>query len=276
MTAVAATAGGFSMGRVVSRLFETLGRNAVAFFLLAVLLMGLPDAILTYVRLGGLPGFAPAASARTGDFSGTIGLSVLSFLVVGAANAVLLGAVIHGAVSDLGGRKANFGECLATGLRFFVPLIGVGILAAVGTGLGYVLFIVPGVILSLVWSVAAPALVMERTGVLGALGRSRDLTRGHRGAILILAVIFSVGAFIAELFVGGVFGLGFGFDQAASFALKTRASGVREMAVMQVLVQLVVRTLTSAVGAAGVASIYFELRQAKDGLGAAELAAVFD
>ena len=43
-----------------------------------------------------------------------------------------------------------------------IPLIGLSILVAIGVVLGFVFLIVPGVILYLTWSVAAPALVEER------------------------------------------------------------------------------------------------------------------
>jgi hypothetical protein len=46
--------------------------------------------------------------------------------------------------------------------------------------------------------------------------------------------------------------------------------------VEQAVLSLVETTITSTISAAGVASLYFELRQAKEGLGAEQLAATFD
>jgi hypothetical protein len=45
---------------------------------------------------------------------------------------------------------------------------------------------------------------------------------------------------------------------------------------LQTIVQLVLTTLFASISSAGIASIYFELRQTKEGIGAAQLASVFD
>ena len=46
--------------------------------------------------------------------------------------------------------------------------------------------------------------------------------------------------------------------------------------VAQTVVGLISQTLSALVGATGVASVYYELRQVKEGVGAEQLAAVFD
>ena len=66
----------------------------------------------------------------------------------------------------------------------------------------------PGVLLALAWSVAAPVLVMERTGVFGAFTRSAELTRNHRGAIFALAILAGVVGFIIQALATGIVRVG--------------------------------------------------------------------
>ncbi|MDP0959003.1 hypothetical protein Q6334_28190, partial [Klebsiella pneumoniae] len=84
------------------------------------------------------------------------------------------------AVNGFNGKATSFGQAFDVGVKMFLPLLGFAIIAALGAGLGYLALIVPGVIISVMWSVASPAVVVEKRGVLESLQRSRDLTRGYR------------------------------------------------------------------------------------------------
>jgi hypothetical protein len=277
MTVSTPISASFDIGRVISRLIGVLGRNFATFLLLAVLLVGLPTAASSFLQLAGtLPFFAnPSAGADSLSPLGGAAFAFLpiSWLIGAMANAVLQGAVIFGTISDLSGRKVSFGEALGTGWRFFLPLIGIGLISAVCCFFGFLIFIVPGVLLSLAWSVAAPAAVAERTGVFGAYSRSIELTRNCRAAIFGLAVIAVVIGFIVQATVTGVVaatGLGLAtVGGAASGAMLT-------MVITQAVTNLVAQTLNAMIGSAGVASVYYELRFVKEGVGAEQLAAVFD
>jgi len=280
MTGVAAPAG-FSMGRVVSRLFAVLGRNVVLFLLLSVLLVGLPTAVFGYIQLSLVtpligPGEQPGAAAAFNNMFSPlrIGVGALAWLAGIIGNAVLQGAVIHATVSDLSGRRPTFGECLGAGFRFFLPLVLIGIIFAICFVFGLLVFVVPGVLLALAWFVAAPAEVMERTGIFGAFGRSVELTRNHRGAIFALAIAFVFAQWVAQTLISGVLGIGIGASAAATPTLA--GNGFQSLFVMQTITGLVLATLFASIGQAGIASIYFELRQAKEGVGVEQLASVFD
>jgi len=280
MTTVAAVET-FSFGRVISRLFGVLRRNLVTFLLLSVLLVGLPTAVVSFVQYSAVAplfsgGTTPVpASVFSDAFSPlriVMGLAALLVSVVG--NAVLQGGVIHASVSDLSSGRASFGECLATGFRFFLPLFCIGLIVGICCGFGFLIFIVPGVLLALAWSVAAPAEVVERTGIFGALGRSVVLTRNHRGAILGLAVIYMVALWIVQTTLSGSMMVSFGLGASGLGTQPGR--GFQNLMLLQTIVQLVLNTLFASISSAGIASIYFELRQAKEGIGAEQLASVFD
>jgi hypothetical protein len=202
-----------------------------------------------------------------------VGLGIAGFLIGIVGNAALQGAVIHASVSDLSGRRAEFGECLQTGLRYFLPLFCIGLIVGICCFFGYLVFIVPGVLLGLAWCVAAPVEVVERIGIFAALARSAELTRNHRGAIFALVIIFFVGLFIIQMVVTSISQVGLGFS---GVAMLSAAPGFRNYMAVTSGLGVVMQVATSSVAAAGLASIYFELRYAKDGIGAEQLAAVFD
>jgi hypothetical protein len=120
-------------------------------------------------------------------------------------------------------------------------LIGVGFLAVLGLIVGFILLIIPGLILLTIWAVVAPVVVIERTGVIEAFGRSRALVRGNGWQVFgVLVALFALN--IALSIVVSIIG----------------AAGDGAAAVAQ-LIQYVVFAPVSALAAS---IIYFALREA--------------
>ena len=78
-----------------------------------------------------------------------------------------------------GRRDATAGQLLRAATPVLGQLILVGVVAAVGIMAGFILLVIPGLILITLWSVAAPVVVLEHPGVFPALRRSRVLVRGN-------------------------------------------------------------------------------------------------
>ena len=115
----------------------------------------------------------------------------------------LQAALAYGVVRHLRGGHAGFTESLVQFVRRMVPASAIAVIVAVVTSLGFLFFIVPGVILALILWVAAPAVVVERSG-LRALSRSGELTRGFKGQIFGLALILGLFELVAMTVVGTV------------------------------------------------------------------------
>jgi hypothetical protein len=98
--------------------------------------------------------------------------------------AILFGTVLTGLLAPvysrdlLGSRMPAGGAVRGVGVRGGALLVALGVIETVAQGAGLAAFAVGGVWLWGVWAVAAPALVLEHTGVRGALGRSVALVRG--------------------------------------------------------------------------------------------------
>jgi hypothetical protein len=275
----------FSMGRVVTRVFQVLLHNYGRFLALSALFAGLPSGLVALAQFAilthafGAHGGTLDASTLSATTALTTLVSAGDLVLLLVFGSVLQGAVIQASVADLSGRTVSFSDALATGLRYCLPLVGIGLIVGIGCVFASFFFVVPGVLLALAWIVAAPAEVVERVGVFRALGRSLELTRNHRGAILGLALFFFAATWMAQAVLSGVimslFGVGFtGIDVARGNAITLSANFQARM-LAQAASSVVLTTVLASIGSVGVASIYFELRQGKDGVGIDEIADVF-
>jgi uncharacterized membrane protein len=129
-------------------------------------------------------------------------------------------------------------------LRSVTPVLGqlilVGIVVGVGVLVGFILVIIPGLILLTIWSVSAPVVVLERPGGLRALGRSRALVRGNGWRVFGVVLVF----FLLVIVVGMTL-------EFLADALGTGAG---------IAVTVIVGVLTAPLSALAAAVLYFELR----------------
>jgi len=89
-------------------------------------------------------------------------------------------------------RPASVGESFSRVKGEIGGVIGMSILVGLGVGLGFVALIVPGIILAMMWSLAVPVKVLENKGATDAMTRSADLTKGDRGRIFVIWLLFVV------------------------------------------------------------------------------------
>lgn len=161
---------------------------------------------------------------------------------------------LYGAFQEMRQQPFTIGDSLRIGLARTIPVIGVGILVGLAMMLGFLLFVVPGVIIGCMLYVAIPACVIEKLGVTASMSRSVALTKGYRwqifGLFLLVVVISALGAFVFTL-IGGAGLVG----QLLAFGWQV---------------------VSTAFGAVLSAVIYHDLRMAKEGIDLDTLASVFD
>jgi hypothetical protein len=91
-------------------------------------------------------------------------------------------------------------------LRAVTPALGtllvITIIFAVGVMIGFVLIIVPGLMLITFWCVVVPVEVLERRGVFGSFARSRELVRGNGWNVFGVIVIVYVAVLAISLLAG--------------------------------------------------------------------------
>jgi hypothetical protein len=131
--------------------------------------------------------------------------------VVSLVLAILYEGMVVQLVRDVqdGRRDNTVGELFASVSPVLLPLIAVAILAGLGIAIGFVLLIVPGLVLLTFWSVVAPVTVIERPGVFRAFGRSWELVRGSAWPVfgtILLVFLLVTAASIAAALIGLVLG----------------------------------------------------------------------
>jgi len=234
----------FRAGDIVGTTFEIWLKNLLPFGFLSLIILS-PVFILEFLQV--LPG------GNLGDAIETL----LSVLLGQLLTATLVYAVFH----HLRGEKVPMGECVSRGLSVLLPVMGIALLTGLIVVLGLVALIVPGIIFFCTLWVAVPAGAVEKVGVTEAMKRSTELTRNHRGSIFLVLVIMA----LLQGLMGAVIGFLFGVGVAATGA-----------PLMSAVSLLVVSVLFAPLGAIPPAVGYYQLRMVKEGLGADELASVFD
>jgi len=179
------------------------------------------------------------------------GAALLAEVISLVAGMLFTGMVVE-LVADVqdGRRDATAGQLLRAVTPVLGQLILVGILYGVGVVIGFILLIVPGLILITIWSVSAPVVVLEHPGAVAALGRSRELVRGNGwqvfGVIFVLGILVLVVALLLEL------------------AAASAGTGIG------IVVEVIVGVLTAPFSALAAAVLYFELKRiAEAGVAAA-------
>jgi hypothetical protein len=203
-----------SLGELLDRTFF-LFRNNFVLFVAIVALPSLPTLALNLASLGvfRLPPPVTPQQVWAGllmTFSLALVLLVPSLIVAAVSQAATIVAVSRIHLDQPVSIAAAFGAIKSRILPIALMIVAVGLL----TGLGFVLFIVPGVLLMLRWSLVIPAAVLESRGLGGSMTRSADLTAGDRGRILAIYVLYFIltaavgglmrGAIATGLFIAGV------------------------------------------------------------------------
>jgi hypothetical protein len=146
---------------------------------------------------------------------------VVAWLAQMAPSSLFVAASTWIVVRTLEDRPPALGETLWKGVRFTAPVFAIQALYTLGMLAGMVLLLVPGIILALMWVLAVPVLVIERTGIVEAFGRSRVLTKGHRWTLLGLMVGYALIVFALEWLAFRVTAGGMSFVLAAQAPLNS-------------------------------------------------------
>jgi hypothetical protein len=180
-------------GRVISEAFDAYRSHAGPLLGGALLVIGIAGVIEGLLSI-----------------SGSIILGILGALVGLAAGFLYTGYVVK-LVQDVrdGRRDFSVGELFSHAAPYLGTLILAGILAGIAIAIGFVLIIVPGLILLTIWAVISPSIVVEDKSVFESFGRSRELVRGHGwqvfGAIVLTFLIIVVVGIVFSL-IGAAIG----------------------------------------------------------------------
>lgn len=237
----------FSAGEVLSLTFSGLARHPLFYLSLSLLAC--------------LPGIALKMSLQGRHATLLAGAADTFFSVI------FIAAISFGVYKDLIGEQPRLGEAVARGLSRYAALVGITLLYALGALpllflavilgelLGLIILLVVVLYAVCVFAVGSPACVVEARGPIDSLGRSAELTRGHRGAIFGILLLYGIGSVVVE------YGL--------SAALASYPNG-KEIA------GVVIQPFSTAIIDVLLATLYYQLRVSKEGVSVDKLARVFD
>ncbi len=136
-----------------------------------------------------------------------IGVVLVALLTwVGAILAALISligifwlqAALVKAVDDIRDGRADLSlsQTFEAARAHLTPVIVAGIIATIGIGIGFVLLIIPGLVLLTFWCVIIPTIVLEGKSAGESFGRSFDLVRGYFWRVLgviVLTILIYIG-----------------------------------------------------------------------------------
>ena len=118
---------------------------------------------------------------------------IWTFLLSWLCNLLIAPALVYALVKILEtGVTPGVNESLRWGLTKLGRLALCGAISSVLQGLGYILFIIPGIIVSLALAVVYPVAILEKGSPAEVLRRSSQLTRGFRIRILGASIVLGL------------------------------------------------------------------------------------
>jgi uncharacterized membrane protein len=256
-----------SMGKALELAFGTMRSNPLVTFGTTFVLSAVPGILLQYFLIS--PVQLTDVTQGRASMVGYVTVAVAGYCVTMFLGLLVQTVLVRATVLHAQGERAGFADSLADGISVVLPLLGLFILMILGLTVGFVLLIVPGIMLYVMWYVAVPALVAERQGVFAAFSRSRYLTKGARwrifGLIVLILIISSV--------LGGIAGV----TMVAGGDLTSMAQGLAQgrMPTGFLIVTTLVSTVTGTVMATVTAAVYVQLRNWKDGPDGGRLEDIF-
>jgi len=253
----------FTFGNAFNRFFQLLGSNFGPFAVIGLICTILPAMAVMYVEFSYMgisqadPTWINKLSTFTPQVWGFVGLGWLALLLF---NLMSLSAITEIAILRSVDKTVNYGSVIGNAVKNAIPLFIVEIFVALLLMAGFVLLLVPGIIWALCTCVAVPSYVGQPgVGIFGAIGKSFQLTRNHRWALLLLFIVmFVIAVVISGALTATTIGMPGGVTALPSLLTRGFVNGVFAL-----------------LGHVLAASIYVSLRQDKEKTTPDATAAVF-
>jgi hypothetical protein len=204
------------IGEVISRTFDVYRRGFVKYVMLFIVVEAISGVLTTLVQRAYILPTLPAnptsdqVSSYLSSLVGTlIPLVAFSALIALVFVPIAVGGTIKMTSEEIEKGKADLAASVKFSASKLVWMWALGILVGIIVGLGLIALIVPGIILGIMFCLSLNALLIENTGVLGSMSRSRELV-SHRwlktfATFLIVIIIVAIAQAIVSL-ISGPFG----------------------------------------------------------------------
>lgn len=198
----------FDFGELLDGSFALYRRNFSTLFGIGLLLQA--PIVIYWLLVPLVVGPGEAGEVMTGVAS----ILILPYSVFAAILA--WAALTVGLWEGYAGGTPTIGTSLKAAFRRLIPIFFAVVIAWTLTLIGFILFIVPGLILLTMFFAVLPVMVVEEQGPFEALGRSQRLSKGGRlrilGALVIAYLITLLPIFAMSMLAGVGFGMAGGFS----------------------------------------------------------------
>lgn len=184
-TAGSSPSGHIDIGGIISEATETWKKSFATIWIIALILL-VPVAIIGYF----------AQDSWIINLIYAIASIVATLYLEGSMSRIVQDVREDGKVDW------SVGEVLKSINPKLLPLLGLAIVVGVLVFIGLIFFIIPGIILALIWFVAVPVMIIEDKGVFESMSRSGELTKENRWRLLGLAVLVYIGIAIVFFIAG--------------------------------------------------------------------------
>jgi len=243
-----------STGELLDRTFALYRTH----FMLFVGIAALPHLILLAYELAGITVRPNPQNLATvfWTFLWAIGTGVVTLLVGAAAQAATVVAVSQVHLE----RPTSVTDAFSRVKHRMATVVGLTIVMGIAIGMGFLLLIVPGVLLTLMWSLAVPVAVLENKGLGDAMSRSSQLTQGNRGRIFVIWLLFAVLSLAVVLLLQWPITL-------ATVTMTRNGNATNALVLMQVVsvvVSFISQSLVSPLATIAFALVYYDERVRKE------------
>ncbi len=136
-----------------------------------------------------------------GVSAGAIGLSILIMLLV---TPWLTGANVFAAKLALEQTKENAWVPFQLALKHYLTFLLLTIVLGIVLGIGFMLLVIPGIILAVLFAFSPYVVVAEGAGVSTALSKGWQLGVKHFWTVLVVGIIITVGALVLSVVFGWI------------------------------------------------------------------------
>jgi uncharacterized membrane protein len=235
-----------TVGEILDTSFSLYRRHFAALATVTLICTGVPLVLRLFLEAAG------------GIFS-NLALALLYGISLVVLNLVASGATVFIVSESYLGRPISAREALERATPYIGRILVCSLLLALVVGLGFLMLLIPGIMLAVGLALAIPAVVLEpRSSASAALSRSWELTRGARWRIFGLGVTLLVLLYIPVLAITGLLALLVSPGQAV-----VGSASILMMAVLAVsgIVQMFIYPLFYCV----LTVTYYDLRVRKEG-----------
>jgi len=253
----------FTIGGVFSRMTLIIQNGWSELLVMTLVLSGIPQVVIQFVSIldetGSPAYFSLYRQISTKWNMGWVILALLLlFILFVLFNLYFRGSVTLFALNLGRGRETSLKELISGSTQKMGLLLGMLFLVGLGTTIGLVFLIIPGIFLYIYWYMSVPALMDGSDGVLDAMQTSWQLSDGRRwpilGFLILLGILTAILAAIPTIIL-------------VSFSTNL---------VLTALLAGIVTAIGAGLSLIGSVAMYLEIKEVQHGPDTRELAEVFD